>query len=356
MEGRHPASINMSLLLEARKKAQSAEASRTASPEGRRPEAASAADEARQQAREAGQNLFGAKLPVAGHLQVNPYLLAALGATLLLLAAGAGYWWHLDSAGDIASPRPIATAQPIQLAAPTDAPAPKPIEAEPPVTVADEAVPVSSPAPEAKIEPPKQSPVRIAPQHTEAIDPLLRDAYAAYRNGNLDEARQSYLSMLAKDSRSTDALLGLAAIAQQRGENLMAAQYFARVLTLDPRNAVASAGMSALNTEDEGNESRLKMLLREQGESAALHFALGNLYAGQSRWSEAQQAYFNAWTLDADNAEFAYNLAVSLDHLGQAELATRYYRRAQQLDATHSAGFDHTQVARRIEALGQQGR
>jgi tetratricopeptide (TPR) repeat protein len=198
--------------------------------------------------------------------------------------------------------------------------------------------------------------VRIAPQHTEAIDPLLRDAYAAYRNGNLDEARQSYLSMLAKDSRSADALLGLAAIAQQRGENLMAAQYFARVLTLDPRNAVANAGMSALNTEDEGNESRLKMLLREQDDSAALHFALGNLYAGQSRWGEAQQAYFNAWTLDADNAEFAYNLAVSLDHLGQAELATRYYRRAQQLDATHSAGFDHTQVARRIEALGQQGR
>jgi tetratricopeptide (TPR) repeat protein len=352
----------MNLLLEARKKAKSDEASRT--PDGLRTEAQSpsAADEVLQKAREAGRNLFGAKSPSA-HLQINPYLLTVLGATLL--AAGAGYWWHLDSGGDLAPQRPAAT-QPIQLVAPTDTPAPKPIETEPikdaaPETeiVADAATPdppPAQPAPKAKTEPPRQSPVRIEPRRTETVNPLLSDAYSAYRNGNLDQARQSYLSMLARDERSTDALLGLAAIAQQRGENLVAAQYFARVLMLDPRNAVANAGMSALNTEDEGNESRLKMLLREQGESAALHFALGNLYAGQSRWSEAQQAYFNAWTLDADNAEFAYNLAVSLDHLGQAELAARYYRRAQQLDAAGSAGFDHAQVARRIQALEQQDR
>jgi tetratricopeptide (TPR) repeat protein len=280
---------------------------------------------------------------------------------MLLFAAGAGYWWHLDSAGDTAPQRPVvpAAAQPIQLATVTEEPRDAAIpDAQP---AANEIAPepaLPAALPEQTVEPqaPQQSPVRIAPRRTETVDPLLRDAYTAYRNGNLDEARQSYLSVLAKNERSADALLGLAAIAQQRGENLMAAQYFARVLMLDPRNAVANAGMSALNAEDEGNESRLKLLLREQGESAALHFALGNLYAGQSRWSEAQQAYFNAWTLDADNAEFAYNLAVSLDHLGQAKLATRYYRRAQQLDAAGRAGFDHAQVARRIEALDPQGR
>lgn len=355
----------MNLLLEARKKAQSAEASRA--PDGLRPEmqAAPAADDARQKAREAGQNLFGAKAPGSARPPIHPYLLAALGATMLLLAAGAAYWWYLDSSADLMPQRsavPVA-AQPIQPDAPADAIASIPIEAEPvesesesPAIVADEAVPVPPPAPEPRTEPPRQSPVRIEPRRTQTVDPLLNSAYVAYRSGSLDEARQSYLSMLAKDGRSTDALLGLAAIAQQRGENLMAAQYFARVLMLDPRNPVANAGMATLNTEDDGNESRLKMLLREQGDSAALHFALGNLYAGQSRWSEAQQAYFNAWTLDADNAEFAYNLAVSLDHLGQGALALRYYRRAQELDAPGSAGFDHAQVARRIQALDQQYR
>ncbi|MCK9201164.1 MAG: tetratricopeptide repeat protein [Gallionella sp.] len=353
----------MSLLLEARKKALSAEASQATATDKLQLEnqPASAADEARQSAREAGQNLFSAKSPAADHSHINPYLLSALGGTMLLLAAGAGYWWYLDSARGLSPQHPVAaTTQPIQVAAVTEEPQSAELPADNPV--AEEIAPepalpdvMTEPAP--AVEPPRQkSPVRIEPQRTEAIDPLLRDAYLAYRSGKPDEAQPLYQEMVRKDANNADALLGLAAIAQQRGESLVAMQYYSRVLTLDPRNAVANAGMSALNTEDDGNESRLKTLLREQNNSAALHFALGNLYAGQSRWSEAQQAYFNAWTLESDNAEFAYNLAVSLDHLGQGNLAARYYQRAQQLDATHSAGFDHAQVARRIEALGRPGR
>lgn len=337
----------MSLLLEARKKSRHA-------PTGAEVSASSAGNDTAQDAREAGQNLFSAKSASAGYAHINPYLLYALGGTLLLLAAGAGYWWYLDSS--VAAPQyrvPPAAMQPIQVAAVAEEPQPAsgtPIEDEiAPEPAIEEAAPV--------IEPPRQQPqVRIEPVRTGSVDPLLRDAYLGYRNGKLEEAQRLYQEMTRKDANNADALLGLAAIAQQRGDNLAAAQYYLRVLTLDPRNAVANAGMSALNAGNDGNESRLKMLLREQNNSAALHFALGNLYAGQSRWGEAQQAYFSAWTLEPDNAEFAYNLAVSLDHLGQSELAMGYYQRAQQLDATHSAGFDHDQVARRIEALGQQGR
>lgn len=195
------------------------------------------------------------------------------------------------------------------------------------------------------------SPIRIEQRKVGTVDPLLGDAYLAYRGGKLDEAQQLYLSMLKKDMQNSDALLGLATIAQQRGESQMAAQYYARVLALDPRNALANAGMSALSADDERNESRLKTLLREQGNSATLHFALGNLYAGQSRWGEAQQAYFNAYTLEPANAEFAFNLAVSLDHLGQKKLAAQHYQRALELDQAHAAGFDHTQISQRAQEL-----
>jgi uncharacterized protein HemY len=156
--------------------------------------------------------------------------------------------------------------------------------------------------------------------------------------------------MLGKDGQNSDALLGLAAIAQQRSEDRIAAQYYLRVLNLDPRNAVANAGMSALSNND-NYESRLKTLLREQGNSAALHFALGNLYAEQSRWGEAQQAYFNAYTLDTKNADLAFNLAVSLDHLGQGQLAAQHYQRALQLDQSHSANFNHAKISQRIDEL-----
>lgn len=261
----------MSLLLEARKKAQSIEASRAASADGLRlenppPSATDSLAETNALAREAGQNLFSAKSPVTGHIAVNPYLLSALGGTILLLAVGAGYWWHLDSSGDMVPQRPIASAptQPIQVAAApefqdTEIPDTEPVTEEASFpAISPEPAPIYAPQPRL------QSPVRIEPQRTQTVDPLLHDAYLAYRSGKTDEARQLYQAMLAKDERNADALLGLAAIAQQQGDNMVAAQYYSRVLMLDPRNAVANAGMSALNTGDDGNESRLKTLLREQ--------------------------------------------------------------------------------------------
>ena len=62
-----------------------------------------------------------------------------------------------------------------------------------------------------------------------------------------------------------------------------------------------------------------------------LHFTLGNQLAQQGRWAEAQQEYFKAFAAEPDNADFAYNLAVSLDHLRQPRLALEYYRRALAL-------------------------
>ena len=179
---------------------------------------------------------------------------------------------------------------------------------------------------------------------------MLSNAYLAYRSGKLEQAQQLYREALDLDSNNTDALLGLAVIAQRRGVDSMAAHYYAKVMALDPRNAVANAGMSALTTDD-NRESRLKTLLNEQQDSASLHFALGNYYAGQGRWGEAQPAYFDAYKLEPDNAELAFNLASSLDHLGQKKLAVQYYQHALQLDSGNHAGFDHTKVSQRIEEL-----
>ncbi|MBI5428928.1 MAG: tetratricopeptide repeat protein [Nitrosomonadales bacterium] len=47
----------------------------------------------------------------------------------------------------------------------------------------------------------------------------------------------------------------------------------------------------------------------------------------------------------------AFNLAVSLDRLGQKKSAAQYYQRALELDSKSSAGFDHAQISQRIEEL-----
>lgn len=347
--------------------------------------------------RSAGKNLFSAKSSDATPARVggiNRNLLLALGGTVLLLAAGAGYWWYIDSTSDTRPLHPISTP-PQPLLAQTTPTAVQVVDAnnattpgttpDSPQHSANSAVPEidetddSAPADTAQLAAAKpaspshelakqnasvtaQQDQRVKLQHgsnslfqerpqAELIDPLLRSAYLAYRDGKLDEAQQLYLSMFKKDAHNSDTLLGLAAIAQQRGDKQTAAQYYTRVLTLDPRNALANAGMSALSNDVDNNESRLKILLREQGNSAALHFALGNLYAEQARWGEAQQAYFNAYTLESESAEFAFNLAVSLDHLGQEKLAAQHYQRALQLDPSHSSGIDHRQISQRVQEL-----
>lgn len=347
----------MSLLLDARKKSLQAQAVQQDGDSASAPlrEAPSAAAE--EAARSAGQNLFAAKFPPSSG-NVTPSgrkLLLALGGALLLVGAGIAYWWQGSPATGTA-PR-IGTVAPPPAAGVPPQPAAEVEEQAPPETSKTEPQPaaeIDKPVPPAVRQPRETTSVRIERQHPELPHPMLQDAYLAYNSGKLDEAQQLYLAMLGKDAQSEDALLGLAAIAQQRGESEAAAHYYGRVLALDPRNAAANAGMSALQPEEERSETRLKLLLREQGDSAVLHYALGNLYAVQSRWGEAQLAYFNASTLEPGNAEFAYNLAVSLDHLGEAGPAVQHYRRALQLDRHNSAGFDHAQVERRIGELDRQ--
>jgi tetratricopeptide (TPR) repeat protein len=306
-------------------------------------------------ARNAGKNLFNAKSPAAPRARIGGIsrnLLLALGGTVILIAGGAGYLWYITSVG---SNPPLLPRAPVAVVPAPVAAAPQNAAATPASAVSAQQIQLAGDVPRKtrKPTPPSSERIHLKPQPAEQLDPLIGNAYLAYRSGKLEEARQMYLEVLGKDPRNSDALLGLAAISQQLGEDSFAAQYYLRVLALDPRDAVANAGMSALHI-DENSESRLKNLLREQRDSPALHFELGNIYAGQSRWGEAQSAYFNAYTLDSKNAGLAFNLAVSLDHLGQNRLAAQYYQRALQLDQASGdrpRGFDHAQISQRVKEL-----
>ncbi len=100
-------------------------------------------------------------------------------------------------------------------------------------------------------------------------------------------------------------------------------------------------------------ESQLKNMIAAQPEASFLHFTLGNQYAAQGRWAEAQQAYFRAYSGDPDHPDFAYNLAVSLDKMHQAKPALEYYRRALTLAEGHPVSFDRAQVSTRVSQLAR---
>ena len=190
---------------------------------------------------------------------------------------------------------------------------------------------------------------RVRADHVAAS---LERAYDAFQSGDVESAAQAYQSVLGDEPRNRDALLGLAAVAARAGRWGEAAAHYARVIAFNPADIVARAALIAIDEQDlVRGESRLKTLLSSEPRAAYLHFSLGNVYAAQSRWPEARQSYFNAWQLDSENADYAYNLAVSLDHLSHPEGALDFYREALTLAQQRRANFETAAVTARIRDL-----
>jgi Tfp pilus assembly protein PilF len=182
------------------------------------------------------------------------------------------------------------------------------------------------------------------------LHPRLLRAYDEWRSGNLAAAKRDYEHVLQSDPRNQNALLGLGAIAVRDGQWDEASEHYTALLRLNPRDSIAQTGLIAVheNVDPLRGESQIKLLLREEPDAAHLHFTLGNMYAAQRRWGEAQSAYFSAHRLQSDNPDYAYNLAVSLDQLGKSAAATDYYRRALELAAVNGAAFDRPSVRDRL--------
>jgi tetratricopeptide (TPR) repeat protein len=192
---------------------------------------------------------------------------------------------------------------------------------------------------------------RAAPQ----VHPRVAAGYAAYQTGDLAKARAEYEQALGDEPTNRDALLGMAAVETRNGRYEAAEAAYLRLQQIDPRDSHAQAGLLALRStrlDPLAAESRVKSMLAQDPGAHALNFTLGNQLAQQGRWAEAQQEYFKAFAADPENADFAYNLAVSLDQLRQLRLAREYYQRALALAEKRGASFDPATVRARIAQLG----
>ena len=332
----------------------------------------------------AAQNVFQAKAVDPDAPRNRTVLWTMFGAIAFVAIAAAAYVWY-----SVKSLTPQYAGAPRPRAAPTQPPAsgaplpptaamgsivpapgavvPAQVAPETPSSAATPPAPARAPAPpapaltaaerlelaaaEARTPPPLQ--MDRSPENARQVPAQVAEGYEGLRRGDFAAARRGYAAALASDPTNADAHLGMATIEARSANRAVAAEHYRRVLELDPRNATALAGLAALAdfSRPDALEAQLQADLARLPESSALQFTLGNLYAIQARWVEAQAAYFEAHRLDPGSAEIAHNLAVSLDHVGQRRLAAGFYRRALEGARGRVAPFDAAAVARRLAEL-----
>jgi len=318
--------------------------------------AAAPARKAEAAEREAAQNLFDVKN--TGKPKSKRRIAIALGVLGLLAGIGIGvyFWLQLQpasglTAGNLPSgiPRPPLQPTPVPAATPqAEAPPPAVVR---PRAAADAARPaIVEPAAIAPSEASK--PIRLSTSKI-TLNPALARGYEAYMAGKLNDAQDEYLQVLKAEPANLDALHGMAAISLRQGRSTAAEDYYLRAIEADPRDALAHAGLIGLKgmIDPLQAESRLKTLLATQPDMPYLNFALGNLYASQNRWDEAQSAFFKAYSGEPENPDTLFNLAISLDRLNQSRLALHYYNLASVAANNHPSSFDKAQLNARLREL-----
>ena len=186
-------------------------------------------------------------------------------------------------------------------------------------------------------------------------DLWLREAYDAYKSGNDSLAMTRYNQVLGVDPGNRNALLARAAINLQNNNGNAAIKDYQTLLLRNPKDSLAMTSLlTVANYSPLETESQLKLMIRDEPNSPYLNFALANAYGAQNRWQEAQGYYFKALENNPGDPNYAYNLAVSLEHIAQPVAAVAYYRRALDNIDNGLATFSREVVSQRMETLARQ--
>jgi tetratricopeptide (TPR) repeat protein len=183
---------------------------------------------------------------------------------------------------------------------------------------------------------------------------LLKEAFEAYQRGDNNAALEKYNRVVTDDPQNRNALLARAAINVQSDNNVKAIKDYQTLLIANPKDSFAMSSLiSVASISPSKSESQLKKMMRDEPLSPHLNFVLANIYGTQNRWQEAQNHYFKALENNPDDPNYAYNLAVSLEHIAKPKVAIVYYQLALANFNNGKATFNKVVVDKRVEILKQ---
>ena len=185
---------------------------------------------------------------------------------------------------------------------------------------------------------------------------LLR-AYEFYQQALYPQALKEYKAVFNKDSNNKDALLGIAAISLKQGDRKNALKIYHKLNDLFPNDVAIKSALNGVSSQSDeiktGYYGETKRLLEQNPSSPELQFNMGNILSAEKRWSEAQVYYFNAYKLKPNNADYLYNLAISLDYLSQYKVAVKFYQLALTAAEDKDVNFNEKGVINRVAVLSE---
>ncbi|MGQ7936836.1 tetratricopeptide repeat protein [Paraburkholderia sp. D1E] len=169
-------------------------------------------------------------------------------------------------------------------------------------------------------------------------------AFAAHRDGRLDDAERGYRATLDGNPVHVDALHLLGVLRHQQGQHAEAAELVRRAVNLRPEDAALQLNLGnalkALGKIDDAIEQFRNALTLAPSFPMA-HYNLGNAYASVGRHEDAADAFEKSLRLQPNDASSHNNLGNALHALGRHTDAITSFQRALELRPGHAGALNN---------------
>jgi len=186
------------------------------------------------------------------------------------------------------------------------------------------------------------------------LDRLIEDARALHLSGDLNGAREAFLSVLQGDKYNATALHHLGLIAFQSGQDKDAITYLKSAAAADPSRADVLADMGVIHRQlgDLAKaETHLKRACFVAPENAAHLYNLGLVLGDQDKLEEAETTYRETVRLDPSHVAAFNNLGNILKRQNRQSDALEAYEQAIAVEDTFAPALKNKADA--LESLGR---
>ncbi|MEM9469749.1 MAG: tetratricopeptide repeat protein [Pseudomonadota bacterium] len=168
----------------------------------------------------------------------------------------------------------------------------------------------------------------------------LTAAQRALSLGRYTSALELYENLYQKNPNKIPVMMGLAVAQQKTGFTESAITTYEEILAKDPKNADALVNMLGLvGTQYPSVAFRKLMDVWEKNpRNAGVAAQLGLTSAELGNADDAIRYLGIAASIEPNNANHLYNMAVVSDRAGQSKMAIDYYQKALEIDIAHGAG------------------